>query len=194
MDNFLDELEKIIPVTAAGWDRVAEIHLSRYPDQQRGVDSFKRKFKELHCKKVPIGNPLCPPAIRQAKRLKYLIIDKMDASDLNEYDSGVEEDGAGEGEDDRSGDEAASFLVRGASVKSDEDDEALGLGLDIKDNSRNEEGRRNRRGEGLSERGRLSRASVTAASEGGDVGGFSWPSSRASVTAASEGAAAEGGG
>jgi hypothetical protein len=46
----------------------------------------------------------------------------------------------------------------------------------------------------VSERGQLSRASVTAASEGGDVGGFSRPLSRASVTAASEGAAAEGGG
>jgi hypothetical protein len=80
------------------------------------------------------------------------------------------------------------------SVESDEDDEALGLGFDIEDNSRNEEGRRNGRGEGVSERGGLSRVSVTAASEGGDVGGFSWPSSRASVTAASEGAAAEGGG
>ncbi len=76
----------------------------------------------------------------------------MDASDLNEYDSGVEEDGAGEGEDDRSGDEAASFLVRGGSVESNENDEALGLGLDIEDNSRNE-GRRNGRGEGVSERG-----------------------------------------
>jgi hypothetical protein len=72
-------------------------------------------------------------------------------------------------------------------VESDEEDEALGLGLDIEDDSRNEEGRRNGRGEGVSERGRLSRASVTAASEGGDVGGFSRPLSRASVTAASEG-------
>ena len=128
VDNFLNSLEEILPVTATGWERVAEVHMSRYPDQQRGIDSLKREFKELHNKKVPTSNPLCPPAICQAKRLKYLIIDKMDASDLNEeYDSGVEEDGAGEGEDDRSGDEAASFLVRGGSVESDEDDEALGL-------------------------------------------------------------------
>ena len=144
VDNFLDALEEILPVTATGWERVAEIHLSRYPDQQRGIDSLKRKFKELHNKKVPTGDPLCPPAIRRAKRLKYSIIDKMDASDLNEeYDSGVEEHGAGEGEDDRSGADAASFLVRGGSVESNEDDE--GLGLDIEDDSRNEEGRRNGR-------------------------------------------------
>jgi hypothetical protein len=138
VDNFLNTLEKILPVTATGWERVTEIHLSKYPDQQHGIDSLKikRKFKELHNKKVPTGDPLCSPAVRRAKRLKYLIIDKMDASDLNEeYDSGVEEDGAGEGEDDRSGDEVASFLVRGGSVESDEEDEALGLGLDIEDDS-----------------------------------------------------------
>jgi hypothetical protein len=71
--------------------------LSRYPDQQRGIDSLKRKFKELHNKKVPTGDPLCPPSVHRAKHLKYIIIDKMDASDLNEEcDSGVEEDGAGE--------------------------------------------------------------------------------------------------
>jgi hypothetical protein len=121
VDNFLDTLKEILPVTVTGWERVAEIHLSRYPDQQRGIDSFKRKFKELHNKKVPAGDPLCPPAICRAKRLKYLIIDKMDASNLNEeYDSGVGEDGAGEGDNDRSGYEAASFLVGGGSVESDE--------------------------------------------------------------------------
>ena len=56
VDNFLDTLEEILPVTATGWERVAEIHLSRYPDQQRGIDSLKRKFKELHNKKVPTGD------------------------------------------------------------------------------------------------------------------------------------------
>ena len=184
-DNFLDELEEILPASATGWERVAEIHLSRYPDQHCSVDSLKRKFKELHIiKKIPTGDPLCLPAVCRAKHLRYLIIDKMDASDLNEYNSEVEEDDAGEGEDD-SGDERASFLVRGGSVGSAEDDEALGLGLDIED-SGNEEGRRNGRSEGGSERGRLSRALVTAASEGGDVRGFSRPSSRASVTATSE--------
>ncbi len=84
--------------------------MSKYPlNQQHSVDSLKRKFKELHNKKIPTGDPLCPPAIRRAKRVRYLIIDKMDASDLNEYDSEVEDDGAREGEND-SGDEWASFF------------------------------------------------------------------------------------
>jgi hypothetical protein len=97
----------------------------------------------------------------------------------------VEEDGTREGEDDRSGDEAASFLVRVGSVGSAEDDEALvGFGLDVEDNG-NEEGKRNERSEGAGERGQLSRAPVAAASEDGDdVRGFSRPSSRASSSAA----------
>ena len=170
VDNFLDELEEIIPVTATAWERVAELHLSRYPDQQRSVDSLKRKFKELHNKKVPTGDPLCPPAVRRAKRIRYLIIDKMDASDLNEYNSEVGEDGTGEGEDDRSGDESASFLVRGGSVGSTGDDEAfVGLGLDVEDNGNEEEGRRSERSEGAGEGARQSGASV-----------YSRPSSRAS--------------
>ncbi len=72
-------------------------------------------------------------------------------------------------------------MVRGGSDGSAEDDEALvGLGLDIEDNQ-NQEGRRNERSEGAGERGRLSRAPVSAASEDGeDVRGFSWPFSRAS--------------
>ena len=170
VDNFLDELEEIIPVTATAWERVAELHLSRYPDRQRSVDSLKRKFKELHNNKVPTGDPLCPPAVRRAKRIRYLIIDKMDASDLNEYNSEVGEDGTGEGEDDRSGDESASFLVRGGSVGSTGDDEAfVGLGLDVEDNGNEEEGRRSERSEGAGEGARQSGASV-----------HSRPSSRAS--------------
>ncbi len=71
-NDFLEELEEILPATATGWGRVAEIHLSRYPDQQRSVDSMKRKFKELHNKKIPTGDPLCPPAVRRAKRVYYI--------------------------------------------------------------------------------------------------------------------------
>ncbi len=116
-NNFLNQLEEILPVTATAWERVADLHLLRYPDQQCSVDSLKRKFKELHNKKIPTGDPLCPPAIRQTKRHRYLIIYKMDASDLNEYNW---EDDDGEGKDDRSGDELASFLVGGGVLEAQE--------------------------------------------------------------------------
>jgi hypothetical protein len=46
-------------------------------------DSLKRKFKELHNKKNPTRDPLCPPAVRQAKHLRVEIICSLDALDLN---------------------------------------------------------------------------------------------------------------
>jgi hypothetical protein len=54
----------------------------RYPDLNQTLDSLKRKFKELHNKKNPTGDPLCPPAVRRAKRLRVEIINRLDASDL----------------------------------------------------------------------------------------------------------------
>jgi hypothetical protein len=74
VDNFLDALEDI-PATATGWERVADLHLSRYPDQQRSVESLKRKFKELHNKKICMGDPICPPAIHPAKHLRFEVFD-----------------------------------------------------------------------------------------------------------------------
>ena len=65
---------------------MADIHRSRYPDAARTVDSIKRKFKQLHNKKIPTGDPICPPAVRCAKRVRMAIIELMDSSDLNEDD------------------------------------------------------------------------------------------------------------
>ncbi len=47
------------------------------------MDSLKRKFKELHNKKIPTGDPLCPTAVCRVKRLRIKIINRLDASDLN---------------------------------------------------------------------------------------------------------------
>ncbi len=60
----------------------------RYPDLKQSVDSLKRKFKELHNKKIPPGDPLFPPAVCQAKRLRVEIIRRLDASDLNSEEGG----------------------------------------------------------------------------------------------------------
>jgi hypothetical protein len=62
---------------------VVETHSARYPDKGRTVDGLKRKFKELHIKRIPIGDPHCPPAVRRAKQLRNAIIELMDRSDLN---------------------------------------------------------------------------------------------------------------
>ncbi len=87
----------------------------RYPDLKQSVDSLKRKFKELHNKKNPTRDPLCPPAVRRAKRLRVEIICCLDASDLNSE----------EGEDSLEGGDAAP-----ANLGGDREDNEVGVGLE----------------------------------------------------------------
>ena len=83
LDSFLDSVEDILPLSTTQWESVVEIHSARYPDKGRTVDSLKRKFKELHIKRIPTRDPHCPPAVRRAKQLRNAIIEMMDGSDLN---------------------------------------------------------------------------------------------------------------
>ena len=68
LDSFLDSVEDILPLSTTQWESVVETHSVRYPGKGRTVDSLKRKFKELHIKRIPTGDPHCPPAVRRAKQ------------------------------------------------------------------------------------------------------------------------------
>jgi hypothetical protein len=83
VDNFLDAIKEVLSISLTARDRVAEVHLLRYTDLNWTMDSLKRLFKELHNKKIPTGDPLCPPAVCRAKHLRREIINRLDASDLN---------------------------------------------------------------------------------------------------------------
>ena len=74
LDCFLDIVEDTMPLSATHWENVAATHLARYPETGRNVGSLKRKFKELHSKRVSTGDPNCPPAVLRAKRLKQAIV------------------------------------------------------------------------------------------------------------------------
>ena len=76
---------------------VVETHSARYPDKGLSVDGLKRKFKELHIKRIPTGDPHCPPAVRRAKQLRNAIIELMDGSDLNSPARGTRTDATGGG-------------------------------------------------------------------------------------------------
>ncbi len=83
------------------------------------MDSLKRKFKELHNKKIPTRDPLCSPAVCRAKHLRIDIINRLNALDLNLEES---EENLGEGE--------ATALNLGGDGKDDE----VGVGSDKSDN------------------------------------------------------------
>jgi hypothetical protein len=93
LDSFLDTVEEYLPISLTAWERIAEVHLLRYPDLNWNADSLKRNFKELHNKKNPSEDPICPPAVQWSKHLRVEIINRMDASDLNleEGEDSVEE-------------------------------------------------------------------------------------------------------
>jgi hypothetical protein len=46
-------VEEYLPISSTAQERVTEVHLMRYPDLNWTVDSLKKKFKELHNKKIP---------------------------------------------------------------------------------------------------------------------------------------------
>jgi hypothetical protein len=99
IDSLLDLIEDELPISATLWENIQKSHLSRYPDQRRGVDSIKRKFKELYSKRVKTGDPNCPQEVCRAKRLRHQIIESMNASDLNTVVAGSEEQGSESGDD-----------------------------------------------------------------------------------------------
>ena len=113
IDSLLDLIEDELPISATLWENIQKSHLSRYPDQRRGVDSIKRKFKELYSKRVKTGDPNCPQEVRRAKRLRHQIVESMNASDLNTVVAGSEEQGS------ESGDDLSSVLGEHDNVGSD---------------------------------------------------------------------------
>ena len=113
IDSLLDLIEDELPISATLWENIQKSHLSRYPDQRRGVDSIKRKFKELYSKRVKTGDPNCPQEVRRAKRLRHQIVESMNASDLNTVVAGSEEQGR------ESGDDLSSVLGEHDNVDSD---------------------------------------------------------------------------
>ena len=59
---FLDILDSALPLCSTEWEVVLREHEIRYPGLGRTIESLKRKFSNLHRKKMPTGDPLMPPA------------------------------------------------------------------------------------------------------------------------------------
>jgi hypothetical protein len=64
------------------WKEVAELHAELYPTLNRCSANLKRKFKDMYNSTVPTGDPTCPPHIRRAKEIFYLIQERSDANNL----------------------------------------------------------------------------------------------------------------
>jgi hypothetical protein len=64
------------------WEEVAALHAELYPILNRCSANLKRKFKDMYNSTVPTGDPTCPPHIRSAKEIFYLIQERSDADNL----------------------------------------------------------------------------------------------------------------
>ena len=104
-------MEEILPIGTSEWERVWERHDVDFQAKERTPESLKRKFQELARKKIPTGDPQCPPYVRKAKHIYHKIILATDGSTGNSDDLGFEnedngEDGKEEEEEEEEGDGA----------------------------------------------------------------------------------------
>ena len=81
IESLLDVINDIFPIGNSEWEQVWNRHNHRYPSKERTFESFWRKFLEMARKKVPTGDPNCPPHIRSSKRIYRKIIQATDGSD-----------------------------------------------------------------------------------------------------------------
>jgi hypothetical protein len=68
IEHLLETIEDVIPIGNPDWERIWQEHSARYPTKERTSESLKRKFQELARKKIPTGDPNCPPYVRKYAR------------------------------------------------------------------------------------------------------------------------------
>ena len=68
VESLLDLMEQYLPVGTQEWEYIANEYSSAHPRPLRDVASLRRKFNTLAKKKMPTGNPSCPPFVCRAKK------------------------------------------------------------------------------------------------------------------------------
>ena len=93
VEFLLDCIEIVLPIGEEDWSRVLESHNGTYPERKRDVLSIRRKFQKLYRKTGGTGNPTCHKNVREARRIRNLIIEKADAGNLtSESEEGEDSD------------------------------------------------------------------------------------------------------
>jgi hypothetical protein len=80
LESLVETIEELVPIGNTKWERVWDRHVALYPEQDRTVESLKRKFQEMARAKIKTGDPNMPPHIRGAKRAYFAIVKKTDGS------------------------------------------------------------------------------------------------------------------
>jgi hypothetical protein len=77
-------VEQMLPVDGEDWEEVARLHNLNFPTNGRDAAKLKRKFQQLYRVEMPTGDPMCPPEVRIAKRIREKIRDKSEIDDGEE--------------------------------------------------------------------------------------------------------------
>ncbi len=75
-------MEDILPVGSDQWTQLAQIHAAKYPG--RCLAAIRRKYNNLSRQKTPTGDPLCPPFVKWAKRIKWRLATKVELGHCEE--------------------------------------------------------------------------------------------------------------
>eukprot|EP00977_Amphora_coffeiformis_P013371 scaffold3492_cov99-Amphora_coffeaeformis.AAC.1 len=82
-------MEKHIPIGTSAWEAITRQHNEIYSVNARGRDSLKRLYQGLLQKKVPTGDPHCPPEVKKAKEIERLVAAKTRAGDISKENRGA---------------------------------------------------------------------------------------------------------
>ena len=79
--NLIGIARDVQPISMNEWETVRLRHQLAFPDQDRLAAALRRKFNSLFKTAPPTGNPSCPDYIREAYRVRRMIVDKTEGSD-----------------------------------------------------------------------------------------------------------------
>ena len=94
IDLFLDLMEEVLPILSMEWEDVEQRHQEKYGTNDRTKETLKRKFQNLYLKRMPTGDPSCPPEGRRAKKIQNDIKQRADISAGDDSDEKAEEEEA----------------------------------------------------------------------------------------------------
>ena len=86
-------MDKYLPIGNAAWKSVEDYYNSHRPEgrPERDLDSLRKKYKDLHERKPPTGDPNIPEEVLEAKRIEEKIIENSQAFAAQSIQPGNEE-------------------------------------------------------------------------------------------------------
>ena len=80
IDMLLQLMERHLPVGTQEWEYVEAEFNSANLKSLRDVISLRKKFNMLVKKKIPTGNPMCPPFVQRTKQIFSALVNKCNIS------------------------------------------------------------------------------------------------------------------